>query len=301
MNVYISGVLVNGDCDIQAASSRDNAGGRGDTCEIMLPSAAACGNWTFEADDTLTIEEGGYTTGAMRIDGVEHGPDGEFVIKAISLPESAKETGFGVYENVTLAQLLRAGAQAMGMQSALYGVNGDILLRRIVRRQQTWPEFLTMIFRAEGAAIKFEGNTVLAIGYAWAFANQPVRTMRDEGKGSYCCRPRFRTMGVRTGLIEAKATDTAAVGSAFKRQYNEQVYDLAQAKRTARGLLLHANLECESYKCAIPLDTGIAAMSRIDLFGQARTAGSWFVWSVTHEFVKKTTLLTLRRCITTVK
>ena len=300
MNVSINGVPIGGAIPVQMAKAIDHAGGRGDACEIAVPTSV-CSGWTFEETDTLAIDEGGYSTGDMRIDGVEHTPAGMTIIKAVSLPAGAKETGFAVYENVTLAQLLRAGAQAMGIGWALYGVDGDILLRRIVRRQQTWPEFLSMIFRAESAAIKFESGKVIAVGYDWAFAQAPVRTLRDEGKGAYTSKPRFRTMGVRTGLIEAKATDSAAVGSAFKRQYNEQVYDLVQAKRTARGLLLYENLNSETYRCTVPLDTGIAAMSRIELTGQARTAGSWFAADVAHEFVKRTTTLTLKRCITTIK
>lgn len=301
MNVYINGVVVGSEYRIQSAKATDNAGGRGDICEVVFPDAAKCGGFTSCDGDTLEIREGGYTTGVMRIDSVERTSDGQYVMKAVSLPESARETGFGVYENVTLAQLLRAGAQEMGLKSALYGVNGDTLLRRVVRREQTWPEFLTMIFRMESAVIKFEGDSVLAIGYAWAFEQTPVRVLRDDGKGTYFQRQRFRTMMIRTGLIEATAKDSAAIGGMYKRQYNEQVYDMQQAKRAAKGYLLDANLECEVYKCSMTLDTGIAAMNRIDLFGNHQTAGNWYVHSVTHEFKEKTTHLTLRRCIDTIK
>lgn len=301
MIVLIDGYAIDTAVDIQGATTTDCAGGRADISEVILPDAALADKWEIVRGMTLEIQDGGYSTGEMHIDEVEGKRNGTLVLRAISLAETSKEKKWTCFEYATLGMLLEAGAKALGLKAKMYGVRGDIQLRRVVQRGQTWPEFLAMVFRNEGATIKFEGDTIVAIDYQWAFSQDPVKVMRVEEKPHYIERPKFHSMRIRTGLLDGKATDTAVAGSAKKDIFNEQIYDMQQATRAAKGQLLDVNLNGEVYKTKIALDTAIAAMSRIDLFGHPRLAGNWFASSVTHDFREKSTALTLKRCITTIK
>lgn len=302
MNVFLNGYDIGDEIDVQQARTTDNSGGKADVCEVTLEQGEKISHWEIIEGMPLEISKDGYSTGEMYIDEVEKNPDKTITLRARSLPVHAKEKKWGCFENVTLNDLLQAGANALGLGCALYGVEGKTMLRRAVQRDQTWPEFLATVFKSEGAALKFDGGRVLAIGYGWAFAQKPVRVLYDAGKGRYLRRPKLRNLRVRSGEIEAQATDESAVGSMSITLHGQQLYDLPQAIRSARNQLLANNVECETYILPLAeMDTEIAAMSRIDLYGSAATVGNWFVSSVTHDFIANRSTLTLKRCIVTIK
>lgn len=302
MEVFLNGHEISREIDVQSALTTDNSGGKADVCEVTLPEAEKISHWEIVQGMPLEISEDGYTTGEMSIDEVEKNPDDTITIRARSLPPRAKEKKWGCYENVTLHDLLQTGANALGLGFAFYGVNEKTVLRRMVQRDQSWPEFLANVFKCEGAALKFDNGKVLAIGYEWAFAQKPVRVLLDNGKGRLLIRPKLRTLHVRSGEIAASATDEGAVGGMSMTLHYQQVYDFAQAIRSAKGQLLSNNVDCETYTMQMgEMDTEIAAMSRIDLYGSVATVGNWFVSSVTHDFIKKRSTLALKRCNTTIK
>lgn len=301
MNVFLNGHHVDANVEMQGATTTDSAGGQADISEIILPDTALVNSWEITRGMTLKIEHRGYSSGEMHIDEMEEKANGTVVIRAVSLSEAAKVKQWGCYENITLGELLRRGASALGLKYALYGVNPNTLLRRIVQRDQTWPAFLAMVFRNESATIKFDNDTILAIDYGWAFTQNPARVMQVDEKPRYFQRPKFHSARVRSGLVEGKAIDASVPGNMHKDIHNDQVYSDQQATRAAKGVLMQANLDSEVYRRKIPLDTSIAAMSRIDLFGHPRIAGNWFVDSVTHDIKNETSDLTMKRCITTIK
>lgn len=302
MIVTLNGHDISREIDVQGATATDNSGGRADTCEIVLPDAERISHWQIEEGMPLEISESGFSTGEMYVDEVEKKPSNLFIIRARSLPIHAKEKKWSCFENVTLRDLLQAGANALDLGFALYGVNEKTMIRRVVQRNESWPEFLAKVFKSEGAELKFDGKRVLAIEFEWAFAQKPVRVLYDAGKGRFLRKPKLRTLRVCGGEITATATDESAIGSMGTTLYGQQLYDLPQAIRSAKNHLLANNVDCETYILPLgEIDTEIAAMSRIDLYGSVATVGNWFVSSVTHDFVKERSTLTLKRCIATIK
>lgn len=303
MTILLNGYQVEQDVTVQEASSTDAAGGQADICTVQFAEGIVLDRWGVETGMTLEIRDGGYSTGQMYIDAIERTAQGAGILRARSLPDSASHTGWNCFEYIRLRDLLKAGADALGLEYGLYGVDGDVQLRRIVRRGQTWPEFLNYVFRREGAALKFDGGRVLAIGYKWAFAQEATRAylVHDDASGRYACSQRFRCYRLHTGLLEATAKDGAAKGNRCKNQYGEQIYEEAQARRWAAGLLLAENLALEEYRLSVSLDTGLAAMSRIDLQDGGLLRGQWFIQSVTHDFTKQKSALRLQRCVTTIQ
>lgn len=299
MIARINGTEVSG---VQSAKTTDRAGGRGDDLEILLAADSGASAFSFGSGDTIELADGQYSTGIMRIDEMERMEEsGRIAIRGTSMPDCAKNTGCSGYEYVTLEELMREGARALGLSYGLYGVNGSTQLRRIVRRNQTWPEFLEMVMRCEGATVKLCGGALLAIDYGWVFDQRPVRVLEDTGRGQLIERARTRMFRVRSGLCEGNAIDRAVTGSAHKQVYGDQIYSDMQAKRAALGYLLEYNMSAITYRVRIPLDTAIAAMSRIDLYGSAKTAGNWFVSCATHDFIREETEMVMKRCIRTIE
>lgn len=307
MNVFIDGTSIGAHAEVTGAQVTDCAGGRADSCTITLRGGDALSGWglgdAVQAGSlSVELEDGGFSTGAMMLQSVES-RNGDTILHATSLPQQARETGWDCFEQVTLGSLLHLGAQRMGLKGAkLYGVKERTLLRRVVRRNVSWPEFLEHTMRLEGGTVKLEDGYLLAFDLCALFGQELDEAVLDaQERPKLFIRPKCRFLTVRSGLISARAEDTAVAGSASKTVTDEQIYSQEQAMRAARGLLLMRNLESEVYTREIELDTGIAAMSRVYVRGGGEAGGKWFVARCTHDFIRKSTALDMRRCLTTVR
>lgn len=289
---------------IQGASSLDTAGGAADTCRIDLGNRKTALAMGIHAGMRIEIRCGGYTTGEMLLDEPRLMDDGTVRLSGRSTPDTAALTAWGCYENVSISNLLQMGADALGMDYAMYGFAEKIDYRRIVKRGESWPRFLQEVLFREGATLKCESGCLLAIYLPWIFAQNAVRRYDVTGEqGGDCYRGgiRYRTLKVLSADVQAGATDTDALGARSISQSGEQVYSTAQAKRWARGMLLSRNVQAEEFRMRRGLDTGIAAMSRIDLAGLDWVSGKWYVQSILHDFVRGKSELHLGRCIETIR
>lgn len=307
MNVFIDGTSIGAHAEVTGAQVTDCAGGRADSCTIALRGADALDSWGLgdavnAGGLSVELEDNGFTTGAMTLQSVES-RNGDTILHATSLPQEAREEGWSCFEQVTLGNLLHLGAQRMALKGAkLYGVNGNTQLRRVVRRNVSWAQFLNHLMALEGGTVKLEDGYLLAFDLRALFSRDMDEVKLDaQERPRLFIRPKCRYLTVRSGLICARAEDTAVTGSASKTVTDEQIYSHEQAMRAARGLLLMRNLESEVYTREIELDTGIAAMSRVYVRGGGEAGGKWFVARCTHDFIRRSTCLDMRRCLTTIR
>lgn len=308
MNVLIGGTPIGTHAEVTGAQVTDYAGGRADSCVIALRGADALERWGLgdavrSGSLSVEVRDGGFSTGAMTLQSAES-RNGDTVLHATSLPEAARAEGWSCFEQVTLGSLLNHGAQRMGLMGAkLYGVRGQTLLRRVVRRGESWPYFLNHLMALEGGTVKLEDGYLLAFDLSALFESDGMteRILDAQERPKLFIRPKCRYLTVRTGLISARAEDTAVTGSASKTVTGEQIYSREQAMRAARGLLLMRNLESEVYTREIELDTGIAAMSLVYVRGGGETGGRWFVAKCTHDFIRRQTVMDMRRCVKTIR
>ena len=300
MRLYIEDTPI--DAALTEAVATDSAGGQADSLRVTLADGRLLSQWDIRQGLRMELTEGGYTTGEMELCDVQTRMGG-VTLGAVSLPYASRQEGWNCFENVTLFDLLKIGAKEMGLKGAkLYGVKGETVLRRVVRRGQTWPQFLAHVMMMEGAAVKLSGGYLLAIDYEAFFSGDGAQAILDEESRPNLTRmPKCRYMAVRTGLLTARAEDVDVSGNAGKTLTDEQIYSTEQAMRAARGLLMARNMESEVYTREIPLNTGLAAMSRVCVLGSGAGSGRWFVHKCAHDFVKRKTVLTLYRNITSIK
>lgn len=300
MKLYIEQTPI--DAEITEAIATDSAGGQADSLKITLADGRLLEQWEIRQGLRMEFCEGGFTTGEMELRDAQTRMGG-VTLSAVSLPYSARQEGWNCFENITLADLLKRGASEMGLRGAkLYGIRGDTVLRRVVRRGQTWPQFLSHVMMLEGAAIKLSDGYLLAIDYEGFFAGDGAQLVLDEESRPNLMRmPKCRYMTIRTGLLTARAEDTAVTGNASKTLTDEQIYSTQQAMRAARGMLMNRNMESEIYTREIPLNTDIAAMSRICVLGSGAASGRWFVHKCTHDFIRRKTVMEMRRSVGSVR
>ena len=300
MTLYIEDTPI--EAAMTEAIATDCAGGLADSLRVTLCDGRLLDQWTIRSGLRMELEEDGFTTGEMALYGVS-ARQGSVTLDAVSLPEGARRGGWNCFENVSLFDLLQTGAREMGLKGAkLYGVKGETVLRRIVRRGESWPTFLAHAMTLEGATIKLSDGYLLAIDYEAFFAGEGAQTALDEeSRPNLFLKPKLREMTVRTGRVTGRAVDTAVSGDQRATVADEQIYSTEQAMRAARGLLMARNMESEIYTREISLDTGLAAMSRVYVRGSGAAGGKWFVRRCAHDFIRRTTTLTLERMVTRIQ
>ena len=300
MKLYIEDTPI--DAELTEATATDSAGGQADSLKVTLADGRLLSQWEIKQGLKMELVEGGFSTGEMEIFDARTRMGG-VTLSAVSVPYSARQEGWNCFENITLADLLKRGAAEMGMKGAkLYGIRGDTVLRRVVRRGETWPQFLAHVMTLEGATIKLSGGYLLAIDYESFFAGSGAQlVLEEESQPKMMRMPKCRYMTVRTGLLTARAEDTAVSGNAGKTLTDEQIYSTQQAMRAARGLLMRRNMESEIYTREIPLDTGIAAMSRVCVLGSGAASGRWFVHKCTHDFIRRVTVMEMRKSVGSIR
>lgn len=301
MRLYIEQTPI--DADITQAIATDSAGGQADSMRITLADGRTLEKWEIRQGLRMALTEGAFTTGEMELLDVQTHSTGGVTLCAVSLPYGARQEGWNCFENITLADLLRRGAAEMNLKGAkLYGIEADTMLRRVVRRGETWPRFLAHVMLLEGAAIKLSGGYLLAIDYEKYLTADGAQLVLDAERHPNLVRmPKCRYMTVRTGLFSARAEDTSVTGNAGKVFTDEQIYSTQQAMRAARGLLMERNMDSERYTREIELNTGIAAMSRVCVLGSGAESGRWYVRQCRHDFIKRKTTMELRKSVTSIK
>ena len=166
--------------EITEAVVTDSAGGQADSLRVTLADGRLLDQWDIRQGLRIEMTEGGFTTGEMELRDVKTRM-GSVTLNAVSLPYAARQEGWNCYENISLTDLLKIGAKEMGLKGVkLYGVKGETVLRRVVRRGQTWPIFLAHVLKLESATIKLSDGYLLAIDYQTFFSGDGAHAVLDD-------------------------------------------------------------------------------------------------------------------------
>ena len=304
MQLYYEGTNITDDVDVVKGIHRDVSGGRCDCLELVLENAAAWYRWQPKTDDVIRVTYGSYDTGELYLNTIL--PEaGKYRILATSTPSSARRKANGAYEAMKLSDIMTACAAECGMNSALYGVNGDILYPFLLRQDESAPAFLNRILGWEGATLKAYNGRLMGISIdamQRMTAGQTIEITASQQGVRYLRRENAKISGVtiKTPFAEGRATDVAAVFANAETYTHYPALDSAQAGRWSRGLLLLKNRQAEELHISMEFNPGLTAMSRIDIDSATDAAGEWLIDEVTHDFVRKSSSAKLLRCIATV-
>jgi hypothetical protein len=254
-------------------------------------------------DDFLEASEEEYTTGRLYADAVTQ-TDGVTTVYARGMSAKGMEKGWASLENVTLLELMHVAAAELKMGYQQFGME-DQNYERLIRKGETWIEFLRRILRLESAVLKCAGGKLTAISIPWAQKQNPVRTYEITPETAGCLYTEnfeaYREC-VLTGIgLAGKAADTAVPGDRQWKPDNIQPQNAKQGKRWAQGELLNVNRMRSTLRLDLTFTPGIAAMSRVDITGMGVTKGQWIISRIEQVMVQKTSRLYLRPCITTIQ
>lgn len=305
MQLYYEGTDISQIANITKCIHRDVSHGRVDCLEVEFDHAAVWYSWGPETDDEIIAEMDGYTTGILYVNTII--PQGDkYRILATSLPSAALRQAWGVYENITIENLLHRCGLECGIGSSLYGMEGEIKYSYLMRKYEGCAAFLERIGQWEGLAIKAYNGKFRGIAIEYAQSMSAIRnltiTTRQEGV-TYTARKntKYSAITIRTPYAEATATDSSAGDGQHKIITELPAHDNTEAGRWARGLLLTHNREAEVLTVKSVFDPAMTAMTRVDIEGNTAANGEWLIDEAEHDLYNKNTRIKMLRVIDSIQ
>lgn len=304
MQLFYEGTDITRDVDVVKCVHRDVSGGRCDSIEIELENAAAWHRWQPQRDDILEVQMDGYSTGILFLNSVLPAA-GKYRIIATSLPSAARRKAYAAYEGLRLADIAASCAAECGMNSALFGIDGDITYPYLMRQKEGAPAFLSRILQYEGAVLKaLNGRlTAISIEYAQAMtAAQTIEITADQTGTHYLRRDdiKLASISIKTPYANGSAEDADAPYGQHEVYTDHPATDTMQAARWARGLLLSRNRTAEELTVGMEFNPGLTAMTRIDISSATDADGQWLIDEVEHDFFRRKSKARMLRCIGTI-
>jgi len=277
---------------------RDVSHGRADSLELQFDHAAIWHLWAPKEDDKIIVNSDGYTTGTMYLNAIMPEGDG-FRILATALPSAARRKAWDTYQNMTLENIVGRCAAEAGMSAKLYGADGNLKYRYLMRENEGAAAFLEWLGTLEGLAVKAVHGAFRGISIDYAQKRDPVECLYidEANEGAQYTRKeiyKISTLTVLSPYARVSASDSnAAYGS--QRIVNLPAMDAVQAGRWARGLLMAHNRKAETLSINSAFNPKMEALMRVDVEGTEDSKGSWIVDEVQHDLIERTSSTRLLR------
>ena len=306
MQLLIEGVDITDMVTILDAIYTDTEGEM-DLLELTLTSPSRWRSWQPLPDERLQLLDAGSSlnTGRLYISAVL--PEGDrYRLWCTGAPRSAREKKSAAYTNMTLQQAVDMCTGELGMENAIWAMDGAAETDFILRCRETPLQFLSRIAALEGGIVKTADGKVTVIGLEWAQNRQADRrwTVQADGNGASVQRlpfERYASLTVQGGAYKATAWDTAAQGGAALTLSGMNCTSYTQARRQAQNLLLMKNRKAEELTLHMGLCANMGAAQRVHIDSLTDANGEWMVRSARHDIVGGTSSLCLVRVIDTIE
>lgn len=260
--------------------------------------------WNPQKGQRLRVVVDGFDTGVQLLDHpVIEGR--HCTLRAISAASSARKEGWGAMQQVSLLEIARRCAAETGLELKLYGLADDPRYQRVARGHLTPLAWLVARCELENVAVKVDDNRLLLIGREWAQSQTPALELTLNEVSARAERRAYDATGsvtVLCGGMAVKARRVAPEGTQIVTETLERggagdvendggravvrndvaFYSIGEGERYARNLLAARMREERAMRHSVPFDAGLAALSVVQVQGDAAVAGLWTVKSVTH-------------------
>ena len=305
MEIWYQGTNIASSVLLRSCIYRDESHGRADTLEISFYRTTAWHRWNPVTDDTIQVKDGKFDTGKLYVNTIVS-EGNKYQIFASSLPSKAKRKAWDFYQDMSLKEIMHRCAAECGMSDGLYGVDGSIRYKYLIRKNEGCAAFLERLARCEGIALKAWNGMFRGIGIEYAQALAPTRNWSINTDNNYAryqhqSGRKITSLTVKSPWAEATARDSGADAGSQMTDGTLPVMDAVQAGRWARGLLLFHNRESDKLTIEMKLDSGVTAMARATITGNTGANGEWMIDEAEHDLYNGRTTARLLRVIKTVK
>ncbi|MGE5631704.1 MAG: phage late control D family protein [Caulobacteraceae bacterium] len=299
MQLIYEGKDVTADVEIKKADITDNAGGIADSVELWFNDPHDLwSQWKPQKNDTLEINEDGFSSGLMYVDELKQ-KRGYYIVKALSIPQEAKTDFTKAWENVRLLELADEKAVKHGFQLITYGVE-DNLYERVDQVHEADFVHLSKRCILEGCMLKLTSKKVVIYNERYMEAQLPEKIIyKDQFDGDYDFTATstgiYSLCSITYGNI--KAMYKPANGPVGPELKINDIYITSQGEgeRFAKNILRSNNKNETSGYFTIQKDSGIAAGNMIELPDIGISPGAFFCTQVVHKLADGKTFIKVRK------
>ena len=285
--------------EISKVDFTDNAGFIADSIELCFSDTKNIwSTWKPQKNHKLRILHEGFDSGIMYVDELEQ-RKGTFIIRALSIPQEAKNYNSQGWEAIRFLELATQIASRYKFNLKTYGVE-NYYYQRVDQLEQSDIEFLAQRCILEGCILKICNNSIVIYNEAYIEGAEAVRTILfPELEGIY------KFLNKATNIFNSCEIKNNGIKSTFKPATAPMGADLklsdiyltsqGEADRFAKNILRSKNKYEWSGTFVINLDTTIAAASNVDIKGIGISDGKYFCEQVIHSFIEQKTIIKCRK------
>lgn len=299
MYLIYEGVDISNDVELHKADLIDNAGHELDSLEIWFDDPKKLwSKWKPEKNHKVQVIQDGLKSGIMYIDELEE-QKGMFIIRALSIPQEAKNQHSQAWEKVRFLEFATQLATRYGFKFQAYGIE-NFLYDRVDQYEQADFSFLLWRSLLEGYLLKITSNTVNIYSEAYMESLTSIKTIdiiRFDGNYKFLSKATniYNSCKIsNNGIISEFRPANAPSGPILKFK---DIYPGSQfeADRYSKNLLRLKNKYENTGKFTIKLDTTLAATSNINISGVGIADGKYFCEQVMHRFIDGKTSIKCRK------
>lgn len=282
---------------------RDNAGGIADTLAVIFPDPELTWlNWQPKKGDTISVEDTGWSSGAMFFDGFA-ARAGQYQALAISTPPQGKSEAHRAWQGALFSHIAGDIAAACGLALELHGIT-DYRYDSVTQDGEANLGFLNRLCAREGWMLKVHDRKAIVFVEKEMESAAAVLTLdrRDLGNdyefgsGSTAlksqCRVRHAGAG---GTVEYALSAAGVYGGTLQIDWGAA--SVSEAQRFARAALRASNRDEYAGKFSLPLNRDISAGNVIALTGMGALSGTWYLTRVEQRLISGVTMCRCRRPI----
>ena len=288
MILNYNGVDITNYLDINKAEFTDNAGGVIDSLEIIFNDPKELWDeWKPSKNDTISIKENGLYTGIMYIDELEK-QRGAFMIRALSIPQKAKNSNTQAWESVRFLEFATEIATRYGFNIETYGIE-NYLYYRVDQYEENDFAFLAKRCLLEGYMLKIADNKVIIYNESYV-ENQTATTIDSryfDGNFKFISKSNdiYSKCELSCGSLSAGYETTTAVNGAILKFSDIYFFSIGEGNRFAQNILRSKNKYEVTGRFASKLNTELAAGSNITLTDCGSFNGKYICEQTRHNFM----------------
>lgn len=276
IQITYNGVDITDDVSVNRCYHDMYAGVQSDTLRLRVNDVRHLwDSWGPAAGDEIKVDNGNASTGTMFLAAVKS-KNGLFDLVAQSAPKSGYTKQRKAWRQVRLLQIGEEIAARNGLTFSSFGVT-DRLYSYILQDDVGDLMFYHNRAQLEGCSIQVYDKRLILFSEPYLESTEPAETLELTDDGDYEYNPRQADLFGSCVVNGGQYSGTFGVENGSARVYRPDVFggvgSDAEAERFAKGLLRAVNKGCMSGFVRLPLLTGYAAGSVVNLVNPR--ASSW--------------------------
>lgn len=274
--------------DFSKAEFTDNAGNLADSLEMVFNDPKGIWNtWKPQKNDRISISQDGLKTGTMYLDEIEQ-QRGTFVLRALSIPQKAKNSNTQSWETVRFLEFATEIASRYGFILETYGLE-NYLYERVDQYEQADFTFLSQRCLLEAYVLKITDNKVIIYNEPYIESQNGKNIDLSLFDGNYKFVNKsydiYSSCQLTCGNLKANYTPSNAPNGPILKFSDIYFSTLDEGCRFAKNILRSKNKYEKTGMFTLKLDTELTAGSNTIITGVGIADGKYICEQTKHNFV----------------